>query len=183
MLPAVVTLRPPDYYRLFAQSGSSSSSSSSSSGGGGGGVGSGAFTLPPPPLPLPSSSASSSSLSAFGAPLGVPAGAAQGPGAVPALSSWGAEQLYDEACFAPGNAVTPKSELQRLAACLRAAARDTALALADEAAADDAPAPDARRSLAQASRCALLQLNMMHILSRLRELEAWARIEAAAAVR
>ena len=43
--------------------------------------------------------------------------------------------------------------------------------------------PDARRSLALANRCALLQLNMMHIFSRLRELEAWARIEAAAAAR
>ena len=171
MLPAVVTLRPPDYYRLFAQSGGSS---------GGGGAGAGAFSLPPPPLPSPSSLPPPS---AFGAALGVPAGAAQGPGAVPALSSWGAEQLYDESCFAPGAAATPKAELQRLAACLRAASRDTALALADEAAADAAPAPDARRSLALANRCALLQLNMMHILSRLRELEAWARIEAAAAAR
>ena len=35
---------------------------------------------------------------------------------------------------------------------------------------------------ALASHCQLLQLNMMHILGRMRDLEALARIEAAAAV-
>ena len=107
---------------------------------------------------------------------------------MPPLSAWGAPQLYDEEIFVSGSgAGTPKAALQRLARDLRLAVRDTAVALADEAMGgfsgeETGEAVTEPRSAGLAARCQNLQLNIMHILSRLREREAWARIVAAAAI-
>ena len=167
-LPAVVALRPPDWHRLFAHAGQE---------------GGAAKSVPPlPPPPVPALGCEAPALAAFDTPL-APTG---GGGTVPPLSAWCAPQLYDEAIFvARSGAESPKATLQRLARELRVAVRDTAVALADEAmgeAGEHEESAREPRSAGLAARCQHLQLNIMHILSRLREREAWARIEAAAAI-
>lgn len=96
-----VTLRPPDYYKLFAESNRGSTR----------------VPLLPPPLP-------SAACSSFGVLREL-----DQPAVLP-LSHFGAQQLYDEACFLPAPrgssssgsssssssstpVITPKSELQR----------------------------------------------------------------------
>lgn len=171
MQPAL-PLRPPPFFQLFSDT---------------------SFDLKPPPLP--DVSAEQPNI------LGIRTDA--GSGFVLPLDKLGIEQLYDERCFDPSFAAsgscTPKSELKRLSTQLRSHVHLVALALADEAlgvahtphAGAGASASSAAllsssntgepRSLALSRHVHLLQVNMMHLLARLREMEAWSRLESAAA--
>lgn len=92
--------------------------------------------------------------------------------------------------------ITPKSELKRLSLELRSHVQLVARALAEEALGlgvteeEKASASSVMstvrlplkepKSFLLAKRCELIQLNMMHLLARLREVEAWRRLEKAA---
>ena len=101
-----VSVRPPDFFRLFTEDAASSAG------------GSEYCPLVPPPLPP-----SGSSYTQFGGVYAEP------PVFVPALASFGRQQLYDERCLSdppadwvpvPGSGPwpTPKDELMRRVLCI-----------------------------------------------------------------
>lgn len=88
------------------------------------------------------------------------------PGEVPPLSLFGRRQLYDEAAFTAGETTTPKAELLKLCAGLRAVLD----ALLGKLAGGEEGA------VRSAEKMELMLINMQHLLARLRTLEAHLRL-------